>query len=377
MGFFKKIFSGIKKVVKKVGKGIKGLFKKVGKFMDKIGIIGQIGLALVLPGIGQMLSAGLTGLGGAMAGYTGLGSTVVNAAGKFIQGAVTMASRTSKFFGTVTDGVGKVLGETVGAAAKSLGITSESFIGKGLGKIGIDVNSASWEGVWKETQTAFTETVSSATNIVTGAQDKALAALREETLANTFSVDPTEQVQAGLQEKIDQAVDVGLSGEEVVSSAQQVVEESLLAPSSTAAYDQAAEALRQETMATTFATEEVEESLLDKVVGKGKEIYERGISRAEESITNFPTRAAEAVQTKALQAIGVVDTPEYNVTQYSIGVPSIDMGSTTDIGYGLTTPSLQNYYDAFGAETIASNPYGFSAQLYNVYGEAMKARGFG
>ncbi len=84
MGFFKKIFKGVKKVFKKIGKGIKSAFKSIGKFMDKIGIIGQIGLALVLPGIGAMLGAGLQGLGGVLAGYSGIGSTVVNAAGQFI-----------------------------------------------------------------------------------------------------------------------------------------------------------------------------------------------------------------------------------------------------------------------------------------------------
>ena len=41
MGFFKKIFRGVKKVFKKIGKGIKGVFKGVGKFMNKIGIVGQ------------------------------------------------------------------------------------------------------------------------------------------------------------------------------------------------------------------------------------------------------------------------------------------------------------------------------------------------
>ena len=47
MGFFKKIFKGIKKVFKKIGKAIKSVFKKVGKFMGEIGIVGQLGLALM------------------------------------------------------------------------------------------------------------------------------------------------------------------------------------------------------------------------------------------------------------------------------------------------------------------------------------------
>ena len=42
MGFFKKIFKGVKKVFKKIGRGIKKVAGKIGKFMNKIGIVGQI-----------------------------------------------------------------------------------------------------------------------------------------------------------------------------------------------------------------------------------------------------------------------------------------------------------------------------------------------
>ena len=52
MGFFKKLFRGVKKVFKKVGKGIKKVVGKVGKFMNKIGIVGQIAMSFLLPGIG-------------------------------------------------------------------------------------------------------------------------------------------------------------------------------------------------------------------------------------------------------------------------------------------------------------------------------------
>ena len=51
-----KIFKGIKKVVKKIGRGIKKVAKKVGKFVGKIiaplqklGIVGQIGLLFLMP----------------------------------------------------------------------------------------------------------------------------------------------------------------------------------------------------------------------------------------------------------------------------------------------------------------------------------------
>tara|TARA_A100001015_G_C14884071_1_gene669622 strand:+ start:881 stop:1156 length:276 start_codon:yes stop_codon:yes gene_type:complete len=85
MGFFKKVFKGIKKVFKKIGKGIKSAVKGIGKFMDKIGIVGQIGLMFIMPGIGELLAQGFNGAAGWMAGYQGVGQTAINAAGKFMQ----------------------------------------------------------------------------------------------------------------------------------------------------------------------------------------------------------------------------------------------------------------------------------------------------
>ncbi len=51
----KKAFKGFKKVFKKIGKGIKKAFNKIGKWTGKLGILGQIGLSLILPGIEQPL----------------------------------------------------------------------------------------------------------------------------------------------------------------------------------------------------------------------------------------------------------------------------------------------------------------------------------
>ena len=59
MGIIKKIFKGVGKVFKKIGKGIKSAFKKFGKFMGKIGILGQIAMMFILPGIGNGLLANL------------------------------------------------------------------------------------------------------------------------------------------------------------------------------------------------------------------------------------------------------------------------------------------------------------------------------
>ena len=69
MGFFSKVWKGVKKTFKKIGKGIKKGFQKFGKFMGKIGVLGQIAMSFILPGIGSLM---LKGLGSMM----GLGSQI-------------------------------------------------------------------------------------------------------------------------------------------------------------------------------------------------------------------------------------------------------------------------------------------------------------
>jgi len=374
VGFFKKIFKGIKKVIKKVGKAIKGVFKKVGKFMGKIGIIGQIGLALVLPGIGQMLSAGLvgaTGTGGLAGALSGFGAVGKAAAG-FIKGAVNIASRTSNFFSSITDGVTKVLGETVGAAAKSLGVTPESFIGKGLEKVGIEVGSASWDGVWKKTQTAFTDAIAAGKNIfVPTADPSAVAGMIEST---------TTQVQEGLQSQIDAATsfDVTSPAGEVITTAPNLDAFGPVGEIDGIIYEAGPppSLLGAPTTQAAPMPSAAPETITGKITEGAKTLYEQGVERAKEAIVDAPRQVVQAGVTKAMQVAGLTTVPEYSTNVTNIAVPTIDMGSTTDIGYGLTTPSLQTYYDTYGANYINSNPYGQVAQLYDVYGAAMKARGF-
>ena len=76
MGFFSKIFKGVKKVFKKIGRGIKKVFKKVGKFMGKVGVVGQIALGFLLPGVGALI-------GKAAGAMMGSSSAIVSGAGSF------------------------------------------------------------------------------------------------------------------------------------------------------------------------------------------------------------------------------------------------------------------------------------------------------
>ena len=47
MGFFSKLWKGVKKTFKKIGRGIKKVFKKVGKWAGKLGVVGQIALSFI------------------------------------------------------------------------------------------------------------------------------------------------------------------------------------------------------------------------------------------------------------------------------------------------------------------------------------------
>ena len=73
MGIFSKVWKGIKKVAKKIGKGIKKAFVKVASAFNKLGIVGQLGLAILMP---YALGA-LSNFAGAALGKIGTWSTTL------------------------------------------------------------------------------------------------------------------------------------------------------------------------------------------------------------------------------------------------------------------------------------------------------------
>ena len=82
MGFLSKIFKGVKKFVKKIGKGIKKVVKKVGAAVDKLGIVGQIGMMFLMPyAMGALGSA----FGGLNAAQIGTWANTLSQGGKFAQ----------------------------------------------------------------------------------------------------------------------------------------------------------------------------------------------------------------------------------------------------------------------------------------------------
>ena len=166
MGFFSKIFKGVKKVFKKIGKGIKGVFKGIGKFMNKLGVVGQIALMFV-PGIGPMLSGMLKGLGGVAATALGSMGTVGNAilsGAKFVIGkASAFAGGVKNTFRTITQGVKTFAGEFTKTALNKMGFDPTKFGWKAGGSFDTWVKSGKGQtfgDAWSKVTTNITDNAS-------------------------------------------------------------------------------------------------------------------------------------------------------------------------------------------------------------------------
>jgi len=200
MGIFSKIGKGIKKVFKKIGKAIKKGFKKFGKFMGKIGILGQIAMSFILPGIGGALMKGIGSTFSKIVGKTavkagtkvatdaattaatktaaevGTKAAAKEVAGKAVENVATKAVEGSGMLGSksaLVRGAGKVLeaaGNFVGTGVKAFKTVTEgisSFIGEfsktALNKIpGINIGSAAptMGDAWQNVQNSVMQNAS-------------------------------------------------------------------------------------------------------------------------------------------------------------------------------------------------------------------------
>jgi len=161
MGFFSKVFKGVKKVFKKIGRGIKKVAMKVGKFMDKIGIVGQIALMFIplgpilgglLKGVGGIAARALTALGPIGAQILKGAQFVIGKAGKFVTSA-------KNAFGTVTEGVSKFVSEFTKTGLNKIGFDATKFGFKPGGGLDTWVKSGSnsFGEAWGKVTTNITE----------------------------------------------------------------------------------------------------------------------------------------------------------------------------------------------------------------------------
>lgn len=126
MGFFSKIWKGVKKTFKKIGRGIKKAFKSVGKFMGKIGILGTIALTILTGGLGiggmfTTLGTKLGALGSTMSGPL---AAIMKGASWTIGKAAQFGSAIKSGFSTLTKGVTEFFGQTAKFIGNKLNITN-------------------------------------------------------------------------------------------------------------------------------------------------------------------------------------------------------------------------------------------------------------
>lgn len=151
MGFFKKIFKGIGKVFKKIGKGIKKAFKKFGKFMGKIGVLGQVAMMFILPGVGQLLGKAWSAIAGQTAGQaaastvgqmaadaavkTGADAVASTAAGASAEKAALSIIKDAGAKGA-TDAAKTLASDLIkNTGAKATGLMAKEGLAKGIGQV--------------------------------------------------------------------------------------------------------------------------------------------------------------------------------------------------------------------------------------------------
>ena len=155
MGFFSKVFKGVKKVFKKIGKGIKKGATKVGKFMGKIGVVGQIAMAFILPGVGAALANTLGNIGTWATAALANPATgaLVKGVAHVVNGAAKFAAGAGRVFNTVTSAVKNYVGEVGKTMLNKIpGINIENAATNVFGKGGaLDIAAQATGETWNTT----------------------------------------------------------------------------------------------------------------------------------------------------------------------------------------------------------------------------------
>ena len=371
MGFFSKVWKGLKKTVKKIGKGIKSAFQKFGKFMGKIGILGQVAMFFIMPYVGAALGGMFTGAAGALATNTvgGALGAVGQAAGKVMQFVGNTVGKAGTVFSNITKGVTDTLGNFAKTASnKMFGTTfdaASNFFGAGDSafsrSFGGDSKFQNLTKDFSKVTSAIEETVAESAGDDRFGFDSDYAKGYDDLIAKgqtnlTASTDPTLVLDSAAFEPT-------------------VVENpSLLGPTKDVGL---ADSLRNvdPTSAFTKAANQPDPSFFERLSTGISEIPETIYNKAGEIADDplgYATKGMEetfqsGVKTRIMQETGIQAKPEYNVQNVSnvAYVPSFESFGGSQQQYG-----AQEIMNARSFEQQVTNnpsPYGYTAFQYNNY----------
>ena len=372
MGFFKKVFKGIGKVFRKIGRGLKKVVGKIGKFMGKIGIVGQIGLSLLLPGIGAMFGK----LAGAMMGSS---SAIISGAGNLLNAAVNIGTKVGSTFKTITEGVTKVIGDVAGAALNKIPGAGDLLKTISGGKL--DITSKTFSGAWETAQNAITDVAAAgkdlfsmetlvspnqylkdvATQQVTeAARDQVLSSVPDSLAApEAASTSAFDLPSTGLQQT---------EGAEFFSGAGQTLQ-SPVVPEGAAYSPSLLEPPAAQTGVPTTNVKGFVEQKVEDVVKTAKELPGKFVDEVVDYAKNAPSRlvssaaagAESAVETGIMRLAGIDTRPIDNSTYIKPAVPYFDVSANT------YQPEQMAAMD-FGIMQTPEfnlNPYGYNAGIFN------------
>ena len=405
MGFLSSIWKGVKKTVKKIGKGIKSAFKSFGKFMNKVGILGQVAMFFVMPYVGAALGQAWTAVAGQTAAQATTAAATANAAVAAGSATAAQATLAASAAGTAVAAGGQAVASGLAAGGSFAQATGKlmQFVGNTVSK-GASIYSNITKGI-TDTLGNFAKTTSNklfgtsfdaATDFfgagdsawsrstgnapnLTGSKTtvveldtKTLNAMDKTVTESSFNISPNDPRAYGSGEftsnsVYDKAIQDGTTNFSA-SASDLMSDPSVLKGIDVApTIDVGKINVDMPTVPQGSLLGRIGTAAVDAVTG----LPERAVTAFEEFTANpfegAASRVTGAIENKAMQKVGLVDTPEYiqNYTTNSAYVPSFESFGGSQQQYGAS--EIMNARSFEQNVTNSPSPYGYTAFQYGNY----------
>lgn len=392
MGFFSKVWKKVKKgfkgAFKRIGNAVKKVFKGFGKFMNKIGIVGQLAMNFILPGIGGAL---MKTAGSMFSGITKVlgasGNVIAKGAGKILEMGGNFAKMGHSAFKTVTEGIGSFVSEMGGAVLGNI---------PGVKNLFPKITDKKFSTAWSNVQDKFSKNISKVTdnfNNLIGNTASMTTATQANVLAQSQAVTGTGTTPSSTAPTSGFDIDtVGPDGKPLVTKEPfyptpdgKLPVDKPFSPTSTGEMPSVLDAAGIETvgpdgfaldrkafyptptgeLATVSATPAASKSLLDKgvdfVKDLGTEIKDSvvdSVKNAPETIGNFAGEQAEAAIMSKVVGEEEYEVPETFVSRGASPYQQVNVGQ-------YNSPEMNDRAYQMAVNPVGygmQNPFGYTAQ---------------